>query len=81
LIGSYFASDAEVIAAVETWLDGHPSEFFLERFAKVRVWSFAVNETSVMQFSRCFIAPQKALHVSDVEGIHHQELNMYRAGR
>ena len=34
-----------------------------------------------MQFSRCFITPQQALHVSDVEGIHHQELNMYRAGR
>jgi len=24
----HFSSDAEVIAAVETWLDGQPSEFF-----------------------------------------------------
>jgi len=28
LTGRHFLSDAEVIAAVETWLDGHPSEFF-----------------------------------------------------
>jgi len=25
----HFSSDAEVIAAAETWLDGQPSEFFL----------------------------------------------------
>jgi len=24
----HFSSDAEVISAAETWLDGHPSEFF-----------------------------------------------------
>jgi len=29
LKGSHFSSDAEVIAAAETWLDGHPSEFFV----------------------------------------------------
>ena len=29
LIGRYFSSDAEVIAPVETWLDGQSSEFFL----------------------------------------------------
>jgi len=28
LKGRHFSSDAEVIAAVETWLDGRPSEFF-----------------------------------------------------
>ena len=27
--GGHFSSDAEVIAAAETWLDGQPSEFFL----------------------------------------------------
>ena len=27
--GRHFSSDAEVIAAAETWLDGHPSEFFV----------------------------------------------------
>jgi len=27
--GRHFSSDAEVIAAAETWLDGQPSEFFL----------------------------------------------------
>ena len=39
--GRKFSSDAEVIAAAETWLDGQPSEFFflsglqkLERRAK-----------------------------------------------
>jgi len=29
LKGHHFSSDAEVIAAAETWLDGQPSEFFL----------------------------------------------------
>ena len=29
LKGRHFSSDAEVIAAAETWLDGQPSEFFL----------------------------------------------------
>jgi len=28
LKGPHFSSDAEAIAAVETWLDGQPSEFF-----------------------------------------------------
>ena len=28
LKGHHFSSDAEVIAAAETWLDGQPSEFF-----------------------------------------------------
>jgi len=28
LRGRHFSSDAEVIAAAETWLDGQPSEFF-----------------------------------------------------
>jgi len=31
----HFSSDAEVIAAAETWLDGQFSYFFLEWFAKV----------------------------------------------
>ena len=35
----HFSSDAEVIAAAEIWLDGHPSEFLsglqtLEQWAK-----------------------------------------------
>ena len=31
----FFPSDAEVIVAAETWLDGQPSEFFFEWLAKV----------------------------------------------
>ena len=31
----HFSSDAEVIAAAETWLDGQPSEFFVEWLVKV----------------------------------------------
>jgi len=31
----HFSSDAEVIAAAETWFDGQPSEFFFEWVAKV----------------------------------------------
>jgi len=36
LKGRHFSSDAEVIAAEETWLDGQISEIFLKRLAKVR---------------------------------------------
>ena len=35
LKGLHFSSDAEVIAAVETWLDGQPSEFFLRGLQKL----------------------------------------------
>jgi len=35
LNGRHFSSDAEVIAAVETWLDGQPSEFFLSGLQKL----------------------------------------------
>jgi len=33
--GRHFSSDAEVIAAAETWLDGQLSEFLFEGLAKV----------------------------------------------
>jgi len=36
LKGRHVSSDAEVIAAAETWLDGQHSEFFFEWLAKVR---------------------------------------------
>ena len=36
LKGRHFSSDAEVIAAAESWLDTQPSEFFFEWLAKVR---------------------------------------------
>jgi len=39
LEGRHFSSDAEVIAAADSWLDGQPSEFFFEWLANVRVWS------------------------------------------
>jgi len=32
----HFSSDAEVIAAAETWLEGQHSDFFFEWLAKVR---------------------------------------------
>ena len=35
--GRHFSSDAEVIAAAKTWLDGQPSEFFSEWFVKVKI--------------------------------------------
>jgi histone-lysine N-methyltransferase SETMAR len=34
--GRHFSSDAEVIAAAETWSDGQLSEFFFEWLAKVK---------------------------------------------
>ena len=36
LKGHHFLSDAEVIAAAETWLDGQPSEFFLSGLQKLQ---------------------------------------------
>ena len=35
LKGHHFSSEAEVIAAAETWLDGHISDFFFEWLANV----------------------------------------------
>jgi len=35
LKGRHFSSDADVIAATETWLDGQPSDFFLNGFQKL----------------------------------------------
>jgi len=35
LKGCHFSSNVEVIAAVETWLDGQPSEFFLSGLQKL----------------------------------------------
>ena len=41
----HFSSDAEVIAAAETWLDGHPTEFsFLSGLQK-------------LHFDRCSLFP------------------------
>ena len=40
LKGRHFSSDAEVIAAVETWLDEQPSEFFfLSGLQKLEQWA------------------------------------------
>jgi len=39
LKGHHFSSDAKVIAAAETWLDGQLSELFLSGLQKVRDWS------------------------------------------
>jgi hypothetical protein len=35
LKGRHFSSEAEVIAAAETWLDGQPSEIFLSGLQKL----------------------------------------------
>ena len=39
LKGRHFSSNAEVIAAAETWLDGQPSEFSFEWLAKLEQWA------------------------------------------
>ena len=39
LKGRHFSSDAEVIAAAETWLDGQLSEFVLSGLQKVEQWA------------------------------------------
>jgi len=38
-IGRHISSDAEVITAAETWLDGQPSEFFLSGLQKLEQWA------------------------------------------
>jgi len=35
LKGRHFSSDTDVIVAAETWLDGHPSDFFLSGLQKL----------------------------------------------
>jgi len=37
--GRHFSSDAEVIDAAETWLDGQPSEFFLSGLQSLEQWA------------------------------------------
>ena len=37
--GHHFSSDAEVIAAAETCLDGQPSEFFLSGLQRLEQWA------------------------------------------
>jgi len=44
LKGRHFSSDAEVVAAAETWLDGQPSELFLSGLQK-------------LEFGRCGLFP------------------------
>ena len=44
LKGRHFSSDAGVIAAVETWLDGQPSELFVSGLQK-------------LEFGRCALFP------------------------
>ena len=39
LKGCHFSSDTEVIAVAETWLDGQPSEFFLNGLQKLEQWA------------------------------------------
>ena len=39
LKGRHFSSDAEVIAAAETWLDRQHSEFFLNGLHKLEQWA------------------------------------------
>jgi hypothetical protein len=40
----HFSSEAEVIAAAETWLDGQPSEFFLNGLQKLEQWAKKCTE-------------------------------------
>jgi len=40
----HFSSDAEVIAATETWLDGQPSELFL-------------SDSQKLEFGHCSLFP------------------------
>jgi hypothetical protein len=39
LKGRHFSSNTEIITAVETWLDGQTSEFFLSGLQKLEQWA------------------------------------------
>ena len=39
LKGHHFSSDAEAIAAADTWLDRQPSDFFLSGLQKLEQWA------------------------------------------
>jgi len=39
LKGRHFSSEAEVIAVVETWLDGQPSDLLLSDLQKLQQWA------------------------------------------
>ena len=55
LKGRHFSSDAEVIAAAQTWLDGQLSEFFFEWLAEVRARGWEVYWASC---EVCWINPE-----------------------
>ena len=42
LKGRHFSSDAEVIAAGETWLEGQPSELFLSGLQKLEFGRYSL---------------------------------------
>ncbi len=44
LKGPHFSPDKEVIAAVETWLDRQPSEFFLSGLQNLEQWAKKCTE-------------------------------------
>jgi len=46
LKGRHFSSNTEVIAVVETWFDGQPSEFFLSDLQKLQQWAKKCIELS-----------------------------------
>jgi len=46
LKGRHFSSDAEIIAAAETWLDRQYSEFFLSGLQKLEQWAKKYIELS-----------------------------------
>jgi hypothetical protein len=66
LKGNHFSSDAEVIAATVTWLDGQSSEFFLSglqnlefgRCTSFPSWSgLGLINTPVLRYSHVSIIP------------------------
>ena len=55
LKGGHFSFDAEVIATLETWLDGQHSDFFFECLTKVRAMGWEVYWAS---WGVCWINPE-----------------------
>jgi len=59
LKGRHFSSDAEVIAAAESWLDGQPSDFF-----------FFPSGLQKLEFGRCsFFLPCRAKDLSAAQNM------------
>ena len=61
--GRHFSSDAKVIAAADTWLDGQFSDFFLSGLQK-------------LEFGRCSFVFRRVNHLKHTGYVTHHQFNI-----